>query len=373
MLFIEELSRLRFDIICGNASEAIASLKEAIKLTEHCHCVISSPPYFRKRQYGDSKDEIGNEEEVEDFITKLVDIFCDIPLHPQGSMWINIGDKRDKNGSLMMVPEMFALEMKKRGWILIDSIIWAKQVVKLDGTTDGSCMIEPANGRLNANGYENFYRFVKDRHNVWSDTCAVRIPRKEKDKTIYKRYLPPYLMNTKTDIEGRNISNVWRVPTGKSRLKHFAVFPTSLVERAIAMTCPMFVNPDQTFRSRKVKMEEYNEGKSPDKRIFGKYTSLGEDEENIIQQSGRQDTGSHYIPRKPVTTGWTELDPDWKPGVVWDPFCGTGSVGEAALKMGRSFLGIELYPAFQKMARKKCEDTISFMKHRSYNPFEEFN
>ena len=43
------------------------------------------------------------------------------------------------------------------------------------------------------------------------------------------------------------------------------------------------------------------------------------------------------------------------PGVVLDPFVGTGTVGEVALRLGREFLGVELYEEFAADARARCE------------------
>jgi hypothetical protein len=58
---------------------------------------------------------------------------------------------------------------------------------------------------------------------------------------------------------------------------------------------------------------------------------------------GRQDTGRQYVPRKPVTVGWEPDLPAIRRGIVLDPFCGTGSTGEGAVRLGRNFIGIEFY------------------------------
>jgi len=72
--------------------------------------------------------------------------------------------------------------------------------------------------------------------------------------------------------------------------------------------------------------------------------------------SGRQDTGRAYVPRKPVTLGWTLSDLPCRPGNVLDPFSGTGTTGEVAIKLGRRFIGIELYDQNVKMAVERCRD-----------------
>jgi site-specific DNA-methyltransferase (adenine-specific) len=357
---------MNFSILQGNALDILSGLSEIISwMGEYVHCVVTSPPYFRKRFYGESDQEIGNEKDVSEYISTIADYFDAIPLHPLGSVWVNLGDKRI--GGLSMVPERFALEMIKRKWILLDNVIWAKVVVDNQGKTQGHCMIDPAQGRLNGNGYEYLYRFAKSKK-AWTDTCAVRIPRQGVEDI---RYLPEDLMKTHTSIEGRNLSNVWRVNMGQSSKKHYAVYPVELCERPIAMTCPLFVDENEKFGSRIVEMEEYDEERSG-KRIFGKYTSVNEDgeynEETSKKKSGRVDSGRTYTPRKPVTKGWTFRGGN--PGVVLDPFCGTGTTGEVALKLGRSFIGIDLYQEFVDISIERCNETVKFLKKNNYNPRE---
>ena len=90
--------------------------------------------------------------------------------------------------------------MAEAGFFLIDEVVWAKESVRIDGTSVGQAMIEPAIRRLNANGHEPFYRFVLNPKQAWSDTCAVRIPRKNVTDI---RYLPEGLMKCHTSLQGR--------------------------------------------------------------------------------------------------------------------------------------------------------------------------
>jgi DNA modification methylase len=40
---------------------------------------------------------------------------------------------------------------------------------------------------------------------------------------------------------------------------------------------------------------------------------------------------------------------------VMDPFCGSGTVGRVALRLGRSFIGVELNPAYVELARERID------------------
>jgi DNA modification methylase len=139
-----------FSIIRGNAIEVLKQLQTKVD------CVITSPAYYQQRIYGTSSSELGRESSVAEYISNLVDVFKVIPLNPWGSIWVNIGDKRGKQGELLSILAEFCLAMKKAGFFLIDYVIWAKESVRVDGTSVGQAMIEPAPRRLNGNGHEPF-------------------------------------------------------------------------------------------------------------------------------------------------------------------------------------------------------------------------
>jgi DNA modification methylase len=329
-----------FSIIRGNAIEVLKELQTRVD------CIITSPPYYNQRNYGASTDELGRESSVAEYIGKLVNVFKAIPLEPWGSIWVNIGDKRGKHGELLGIPERFCIAMNDAGFYRIDNVIWAKECVRINGTSIGQAMIEPAPRRLNGNGHEPFYRFVLNPKQAWTDTCAVRIPR---INVANLRYLPEELMKSHTSMQGRNLSNVWNVPMGQTRESHYAVFPTALIERPVAMTCPLEIT-EQGPKRRVIEMVPYNEAR-PSSRGIGKYSKP---DEEIRTKSGRQDTGRQYIPRKPLTVGWEPDLPVVRRGVVLDPFCGIGSGGEVALKLGRNYVGIELYEENAQIAEQRC-------------------
>jgi DNA modification methylase len=315
------------------------------------HCVICSPPYFNLITYGDSDRRIGHELTVEAFIATLVAIFVAIPLHPLGSIWVNIADSR-RDGHLLNVPGRFIAAMQAAGFRLVDDVVWAKVVATRDGTT-GRVLPEPCADRLNANGYEPFFRFVKDK-NPWTDTCAVQVARNNVPPQLY---LPEDLMRTRGCLNGRNLPNVWLVsgrPSRRWSSEHYGCFPVELVERPIAMTCPPFVNPDGTLPRRIVEQVEYDDGIGV--RTFGK-------SQPAAGISGRHDVGVTYTPRRPLHLGWEPVSPDATPGVVFDPFTGTATTGEVSLKMGRSFIGCELYKQHVETAARRCAEAMDYVRH----------
>jgi hypothetical protein len=116
---------------------------------------------------------------------------------------------------------------------------------------------------------------------------------------------------------------------------------------------------------------EYEEGRG-NKRVVGKYTSLerGYDGETSKALTGRADTGRAYIPRKPETKGWVGLGGQpLVAGTVLDPFCGTGTTGAVALRMGRSFIGIDLYAEFCDLAAERCQAVFKTLEERDLDPW----
>lgn len=45
-------------------------------------------------------------------------------------------------------------------------------------------------------------------------------------------------------------------------------------------------------------------------------------------------------------------------GMVLDPFCGSGATGEACMRLGRSFIGIERSPDYVELARRRIADAV---------------
>ena len=74
-------------MLCGDALKILKYLPDSS--IDFC---ITSPPYWKKRQY--DKEGIGLEYTYEEFIKSLLDIFDEVyrVLKVTGSLWLNIGD-----------------------------------------------------------------------------------------------------------------------------------------------------------------------------------------------------------------------------------------------------------------------------------------
>lgn len=90
------------------------------------NCVVTSPPYWQQRDYG-VDGQMGMESNLNDYLQYLETLFLEIKriLTPDGTIWVNLGDKRH-NKQLMMIPSRFALRMMDIGLFVRNEIIWHK-------------------------------------------------------------------------------------------------------------------------------------------------------------------------------------------------------------------------------------------------------
>lgn len=304
-------------------------------------CVVSSPPYWRQRDYG-MAGQLGLEQTPEEYIDKLTAIFaeCRRVLKPAGTCWVNLGDKWASGGNggggsfmeerseawahvknnkgwrsppagykdkdLVGVPWMLAFAMRAEGWYLRQCNIWAKPNCMPESVTDRSTV-----------AHEYVFHFSKN-NDYWYDAEAARTPAAPSSdtrlaqnveaqegsaranggaktngpmKAVTRKYnsnkdrgdggYPWDAAERAAQREnGANLRSVWWISPAQYREGHYAVMPDGMAEICIAAGCP----------------------------------------------AG---------------------------GVVLDPFGGAGTTGLVADRMGRSAILIELNPEYAEMARKR--------------------
>lgn len=114
-------------------------------------CVITSPPYWMQRDYK-HPNQIGREKTPEEYVKAIADVFELIrpKLKRTATVFLNVGYKY-LHEHLVLIPEMIALEMEKKQFILKNKIIWWKP----------NAMPTPARNRLN-DVYEPVLFFIRD-------------------------------------------------------------------------------------------------------------------------------------------------------------------------------------------------------------------
>jgi DNA modification methylase len=461
-------------IVWGNALTVLKKLP-----SNSVDCVITSPPYWGKRDYGDEvrsifggspycdhewvelyseklKMSVSNKSTLEGytgdhvkirnmdghiewlvcrkcgahygqlgleptpmmFVDHLIEIFREIKrvLKPHGNVFVVIDDTYSGSGSwsggggrkykegewerewvkditipkpptakfrgaprksLCLVPELFAIRMVyEEGWILRNKIIWPKKVfIYKERRTIGNALPESVSDRL-CHTWEYVYHFVKE-PKYYYDLDAVRVPHKEasikRDSLGYKtspmkgRYQVPWEKRDGTNDQsflhplGANPGDVVQINIEPLKESHYAPFPTKLVEFLIKLGCPEQICKKCGKPRERIVEVRINEDRVPDK---WKKTYRGKVElEGSLVKRSVSELYKEALSKERYTVGWTDcgckLENKWQPGIVLDPFLGSGTTALVALKMGRRFVGIEINRGYCEMALKRIKPYLT--------------
>lgn len=336
-------SLVRNKIIVGDVRKVIDHLP-----ADSVDTIVTSPPYFRLRNYGRS-DQIGLETHVDEWVNELILVARGLKrvLKPTGGLWLNLGDtfsRHTNDGalpkSLVLAPERLALAMVADGWILRSKVIWAKP----------NPMPTSIRDRLSST-WEVVYFFVRERQ-YYFDLDAIRVPHQGRPTKAHRQRAgwsvptdwrgPSSGTNSGLDRLkasglpghplGKNPGDVWRIPTAGYRGAHHAVYPTKLLERPLLATCPA--------------------------KVCG---SCG------VPWSRARSTHRRGIAVVHELTQRCECPADSgsRPGIVLDPFMGSGTTAIAAEKLDRDWLGIELNAEFADLAMNRIKAQRSALRATS--------
>lgn len=375
-------------IIQGNALDVLKTLPD-----ECVDMVVTSPPYWQLRTYeippqswNDGwEGELGLEPYFYQYVDHLCDIFDEVKrvLKVTGSIWVNLGDTyagsnngshdhRRKTGlgtsqgerykgqrsgriedlpakSLCQIPNRFAIEMTNRGWILRNELIWwkpnglpspVKDRFPVDfekifffakskryfferqfepyGKDQRMAGIRRAReyGYDGKGSYQDWY-FNRRKKRSWHDHSERLLKGFGQGKR--GQHVPTLLHPL-----GRSKRCVWRIPTKPFPEAHFAVYPPELIKIPILAGCPELVC-----------------------KVCGSPT----EKINRSHDDEESKTGS------PSPDRWVSCDcwAGYEPGIVLDPFSGSGTTAVVASQLGRHFIGIELKPEYIEIAERRLE------------------
>lgn len=215
-------------LFLGDAFSVVAALD-----TESIDCVVTSPPYWRQRDYAGHPGQWGQESTVGAYVDNLVYLFGALmpKLKPAGVVWLNIGDKR-LGGQLCGVPWMVAKDMQCDGWHLRSAVVWDKPNGMPESCTD----------RVSQN-YEQVFMFTRSNDHYF-DLSPLRVLY-DGDRAPSRRARSGHTNkgNSATGAwsgshDGRNPGSVWSIPTQPFPGAHEAVMPPELARRCVLSSCP---------------------------------------------------------------------------------------------------------------------------------------
>jgi len=334
----------RFKIYHENSLTAVETFP-----SNSIDCVITSPPYWMMREYdienNNKKFIIGTEKTPEEYVNNLASLFHEIKrvLKPNGSLWLNIGDKL-QNKNLMGLPWRVAIALQKDGWILRNDVIWNK----MKGT-------QSSKDRLRTT-YEHIFHFVKSKKYFY-DYKSILIKSQKKPSISNGRII------SATGVSGKKYSK--QIEQSKEltpKEKRDAL--NTLEETLLEMRDGKIVDFRMTIKGGQRILH------SNSKKISGRAKELAEKGHYIIKISAegflpndiwnivpedewRTDDHCAVFPIELLELPIKATCP--LNGIVLDPFVGTGSTIAAALKLGRRGIGIDISKKYVSIATKRAK------------------
>lgn len=334
------LKPLRTDVVlCGDCAGVLPSIPAA-----SVDAVITSPPYYRQRDYGGSG--IGNESSVEEYIEALLDTFAEVLriTKPTGNILYNLGDKYLKSG-LLLVPYRFALAVTaKFPVLLVNDITWVKR----------NPTPRQFKRRL-VSSTESFFHFVKSDQYYYA--------RDEFMNDSDERQLP--LRFSKNAKPGARLGQKYRLLLEDSSLtsaqkKRALLALEEVIEEVKSgklesfrmkirgIHAPAFGGQDG---GRKIQMERHG---------FTIIRINGEKmKRDVIETAvgGSNGSGHSAIYPLPMIRELVRLlSPPG--GIVLDPYAGSGTTLVAARRESRNFIGVEINPRYCKYAEQWLAEDV---------------
>lgn len=331
-------------VLVGDVRERLAELPDA-----SVQCIVTSPPYWGLRDYG-MDGQIGLEPTHHQYIGAIASLFSENylwrVLKDDGTVWLNLGDSyaagghggggvfmemRGESGSeawahrqhktgwrkppdglkpkdLVGIPWHVAFAIQQRGWYLRSDIIWSKPNPMPESVQDRP-----------TKAHEYVFLLSKSPR-YYYDAAAIREPYAASTLTQFER---PYEGEATKDYEAAGVQNpsaIKRRITDKQRghgRRH-----AGFNDRWDAMP----KDAQQVNGANKRSVWHVATQPYPDAH-FATYP------EALVEPC--------------IRAGSKEGD------VVLDPFTGSGTTGVVAVRLGRSFVGIELNPQYAEMARRR--------------------
>lgn len=327
---------------------------EGLKLLpDNCiDCCVTSPPYFRLRDYG-TEEQIGMEQTPDEFVDKLIQVFAEVKrvLKPEGTLWLNLGDSYNGSGKagnnseyqkrhttfgkpcaaevmgkptkvkglkpkdLIGIPWMVAFALRANGWYLRQDIIWHKPNPMPESVTD-RC----------TKSHEYIFLMSKSQKYFY-DAESIRTALKDES-----------IARLAQDIENQ---------TGSSRV------------------------PGKTNGRMKAVRKQFqpNEAGSGSglKGHSGYFNAEGElncrdtaNKKSVWTVTTKPFKEAHFatFPEELILDcikAGCPID-----GVVLDPFMGAGTTALVSRKLNRNFIGFELNPDYISIANKRLHDELGF-------------
>ena len=152
----------------------------------------------------------------------------------------------------------------------------------------------------------------------------------------------------------------WKISPGGYSGAHYAVFPPELCVKPIQAMCPREVCRECGEPRRRITQPSEEYATMTGTSIFEKKT--GHDRGQVGRNRGNT---TPRVTADMVTTGWSDCGHgDYRPGVVFDPFAGSGTTLAVATGHGRDAIGIDIDERNADLARDRIGMFLEVEDHR---------
>jgi site-specific DNA-methyltransferase (cytosine-N4-specific) len=327
----------------GDARDVLATMPAG-----SADCIVTSPPYWAKRDYGVA-GQYGHEASPAAYTETLRQVFHEARrvLADDGTCWLNLGDSYSVGGAaatglhrylgrglagrhtpgmgaknLLGLPWRVAFALQDDGWVLRNAVVWHKP----------NAMPESVRDRLNCR-YELIFLLVKSRH-YWFDLDPIRVPHAT-------------VRPARQCAAPRGGTGTTRPPGRPATGRHPG-------NGKPGGNRPPGTGPGGTRRLKYgAHAREVIAGQRYGTGRCGRGHPNGRNPGDVWAIPTRPYRGPHFA-AFPIDIPTRCIQAGCKPGgTVLDIFCGTGTTGLAALQLRRRFTGIELSPAFAALAAER--------------------
>ena len=262
--------------------------------------IITSPPYYKKRNYSQAS-QLGIEKTPDEYLRRLLSVMseCKRVLKDSGCLFLVIGDSYDDRGCLRQIPEQVALAMARENWIL------RNKLVRFATNAKPEC----SKVRRWSCSHEFIYFFTKSM-DYFFDLDQIRVPYTTEFASSLTAGTPKH----------HSINEDGKKQKQHAYIRHpLGAVPKDVIQMTLNQKADKYV-PDHNEAEASLE----HSAQFPEKLI------------------------------KPFVLGTS------RPGdVILDPFMGSGTTAKVALDNGRQVLGYEINPNFIDTTYERCSSCAS--------------
>ena len=346
-------------ILCGDVREMLAALPDA-----SVQCCVTSPPYFRLRDYG-VDGQIGIEATPAAYVAALVDVFREVRrvLRPDGTVFLNLGDSyfgstqtggtKSKEGSAKRAGRMFSMPVNARHGDAYDM----RDTTPGDYTaTSRPHLLKPKDligipwrvaFALQADGWYLRSDIIWHKPNPMPESVTDR-PTKSHEYIFLLAKSERYYYDAAAIAEPVALSTVERLSQPTLELQGGSLRANGGAKTNGPMKAVRGSHKGSTFYRGKTATHQLGRASEADRIETDK-----RNKRSVWTVATQPYSGAHFAVFPTALIEPCILAGSHEGDTVLDPFAGSGTTGVVALRHGRSFVGVELNPTYCQLAQRR--------------------